>query len=101
VEQVGPVFAAEICRKRVVRMRSYSDRKWYLDEVFAKVKRARHHLWRAVDHECEVRESFATKRRDRIVAMHRLTVFLSVQLSGAQRHWSCFCAMITLVAGQT
>ena len=29
----------------------------------------RHHLWRAVDHEGEVLESYVTKRRDRKAAL--------------------------------
>ena len=29
----------------------------------------RHHLWRAVDHEGEVLESYVTKRRDRRAAL--------------------------------
>ena len=31
----GPMFAAEIRRNRVSRMRSYSNWQWHLDEVFA------------------------------------------------------------------
>jgi putative transposase len=31
--------------------------------------RETHHLWRAVDHECEVLEVFVTKRRDRKAAL--------------------------------
>jgi putative transposase len=61
----GPAFAAEIRRKRVSRMRAYSNWQWHLDEVFAKINGDTHHLWRAVDHEGEVLESFVTKRWDR------------------------------------
>ena len=60
----GPVFAAAI-RKRRVHHRSYSSWRWHLDEVFVKINGEMHHLWRAVDHEGEVLEVFATKRRDR------------------------------------
>ena len=31
------MFAAEIRRKRIDRMRAYSNWKWYLDEVFVKI----------------------------------------------------------------
>jgi len=40
-----------------------------LDEVFVKINGERHDLWRAVDHEGEVLESFVTKRRDRKAAL--------------------------------
>ena len=43
--------------------------KWHLDEVFVKINGERHYLWRAVDHEGEVLESFVTKRRDRQAAL--------------------------------
>jgi putative transposase len=33
----GPMFAAEIRRNRVSRMRSYSNWQWHLDEVFVKI----------------------------------------------------------------
>jgi len=65
----GPMFAAEIRRKRVQQMRSYSNWRWHLDEVFVKINSERHYLWRAVDHEGEVLESFVTKRRDRKAAL--------------------------------
>ena len=64
----GPMFAAEI-RKRRVNHRSYSQWRWHLDEVFVRVNGETHYLWRAVDHEGEVLEVFATKRRDRRAAL--------------------------------
>ncbi len=64
----GPMFAAEIRRRRVHR-RSYSRWRWHLDEVFVRINGEIHYLWRAVDHEGEVLEVFATKRRDRGAAL--------------------------------
>ncbi len=64
----GPMFAAEI-RKRRVHHRSYSLWRWHLDEVFVRINGEIHYLWRAVDHEGEVLEVFATKRRDRRAAL--------------------------------
>ena len=64
----GPLFAAEIRKKRVSQMRAYSNWQWHLDEVFVKINGETHYLWRAVDHEGEVLESFVTKRRDRKAA---------------------------------
>jgi putative transposase len=67
----GPMFAAEI-RKRRVQNRSFSPWRWHLDEVFVKINGETHYLWRAVDHEGEVLEVFATKRRDRKAALRFL-----------------------------
>ena len=61
----GPLFAAEIRRKRVQHLRAHWNWQWHLDEVFVKINGETHYLWRAVDHEGEVLESFVTKRRDR------------------------------------
>ncbi len=65
----GPMFAAEIRCKRVDRMRAFSNWRWHLDEVFVKINGEQHYLWRAVDHEGEVLESFVTKRRDKKAAL--------------------------------
>ncbi len=64
----GPMFAAEI-RKRRIHHRSYSSWRWHLDEVFVRINGETHYLWRAVDHEGEVLEAVATKRRDRRAAL--------------------------------
>ena len=64
----GPMFAAEI-RKRRIHHRSFSCWRWHLDEVFVRINGETHYLWRAVDHEGEVLEVFATKRRDRRAAL--------------------------------
>jgi len=65
----GPIFASEIRRKRVQQLRSFSKWKWHVDEVFVKVNGNRHYLWRAVDHEGEVREAVVTKRRNKAAAL--------------------------------
>jgi putative transposase len=64
----GPMFAAEI-RKRRVQHHSYSNWRWHLDEVFVRINGETRYLWRAVDHEGEVLEVFATKRRNRAAAL--------------------------------
>ncbi len=64
----GPMFAAEIRRKRVGGTRP-SRWRWHLDEVFVKVNGVQHYLWRAVDHEGEVLESYVTKTRDKAAAL--------------------------------
>ena len=50
-------------------MRAYSNWQWHLDEVFVKINGETHYLWRALDHEGEVLESYVTKRRDRNAAL--------------------------------
>ena len=64
----GPMFAAEIRKRRIYHW-SYSQWRWHLDEVFIRINGEMHYLWRAVDHEGEVLEVFATKRRDRRAAL--------------------------------
>ena len=68
----GAMFANEI-RKHRIQARSYSHWRWHLDEVFVRINGETHYLWRAVDHEGEVLEVFATKRRDRRAALKFLT----------------------------
>ncbi len=68
-QRFGPKFAAEIKRKRVDRMRAFSNWRWHLDEVFVKINGEQHYLWRAVDHEGEVLDAVVTKRRDKRAAL--------------------------------
>jgi len=64
----GPMFAGEI-RKRRSHHHCYSNWRWHLDEVFVKINGEMFYLWRAVDHEGEVLEVYASKRRDRRAAL--------------------------------
>jgi putative transposase len=48
---------------------AYSNWQWHLEEVFVKINGEAHYLWRAVDHESEVLESFVSKRRDHKAAL--------------------------------
>jgi len=65
----GPMFASEIRARRAERLRYGPQWRWHLEEVFVKINGERHYLWRAVDHEGEVLESFVTKTRDRKSAL--------------------------------
>ena len=65
----GPMFAAEIRRKRVDHMRAYTHWRWHLDEVYVRINGEMRYLWRAVDHEGEVLESFVTLTRDKAAAL--------------------------------
>src|SRR5512139_2410296 len=65
----GPLFAADVRRQRTSRMRGFRQWKWHLDEVYVKVGGEMHYLWRAVDQEGEVLESYVTKTRDKAAAL--------------------------------
>lgn len=65
----GPLFAAEIRRKRVQQLRAFSKWKWHVGEVFVKIYGKRHYLWRAVDHQGEVLDVVVTKRRNKAAAL--------------------------------
>ena len=65
----GPLFAREIRRKRVGRMRGFRHWKWHLDEMVVKLNGEMVYLWRAVDHEGEILESYVTKTRDKQAAL--------------------------------
>ena len=68
----GPMFAAEIRKRRVAHMRGYPQWRWHLDEVFVKINGKLCYLWRAVDHEGEVLEAVATTKRDKAAALKLL-----------------------------
>ena len=65
----GPMFAADIRRQRVSRMRGFRQWKWHLDEVYVKINGEMRYLWRVVDQEGEVLESYVTKTRDKAAAL--------------------------------
>lgn len=68
----GPMFASDIRRQRISRMRGFRHWRWHLDEMFVKINGETHYLWRAVDHEGEVLESYVTKKRDKSAALRFL-----------------------------
>ena len=61
----GPMFAGEIRRQRVSRMRGLRHWRWHLDEMYVKLNGEMVYLWRAVDQEGEILESYITKTRDK------------------------------------
>ncbi len=65
----GPMFAGHIRRQRVSRMRGFRHWRWHLDEMYVKLSGEMVYLWRAVDHEGEVLESFVTKTGDKEAAL--------------------------------
>ncbi|MEO5938837.1 MAG: IS6 family transposase [Sphingomonas sp.] len=64
----GPMFASEMRQRRVSYMRGFRQWHWQLDEVFVKINGETHYLWRAVDHEGEILESYVTRSRDKTAA---------------------------------
>ena len=69
VDRFGTHFAGKIRKRRANYMRQVTQWQWHLDEVFVKINGVQHYLWRAVDHEGEVLESFVTKKRDKAAAL--------------------------------
>ncbi len=65
----GPLFAGEVQRQRVNRVRGFRHWKWHLDKMFVKIDSETHYLRRAVDHEGEILESYVTKTRDKRAAL--------------------------------
>lgn len=50
-------------------MRAYTHWRWHLDEVYVKINGQMRYLWRAVDHEGEVLESYVTTTRDKAAVL--------------------------------
>ena len=69
VDRFGTYFAHKIRKRRSESMRRSPQWQWHLDEVFVKIRGERYYLWRAVDHEGEVLESYVTKKRDKAAAL--------------------------------
>ena len=65
----GPMFAGDIRRQRVSRMKGFRQCRWHLDEIYVKLNGEMVYLWRAVDQEGEILESFVTKKRDKDAAL--------------------------------
>ena len=65
----GPLFAGDIRRQRVSRMRGFRHWRWHLDEMYVKLNGEMVYLWRAVDQEGEIFGSYITKTRDKDAAL--------------------------------
>jgi putative transposase len=64
----GPTFAGAIRRQRVSHMRGFRHWQWHLDEMYVKLNGGMVYLWRAVDQEGEILQSYITKTRDKDAA---------------------------------
>ncbi len=67
--RLGPMFAAEIHRKRVQEMRTILRLAMALGRGIREIEGEAHYFWRVVDHEGEVLKSYVTKHRDRKAAL--------------------------------
>ena len=65
---VEPV-RADVRGRRASIMRGFRHRRWHLDEMYVKINGELNYLWRAVDHEGEMLESYVTKTRDKKAAL--------------------------------
>ena len=65
----GPLFANQMRRARVNRMRGFRHWRWHLDEMYVKLNGEMVYLWRAVGHEGEVLESYVTRTRNKAAAL--------------------------------
>ena len=65
----GPLFAADVRRQRESRMKGFRQWKWHLDEMYVELNGEMVYLWRAVDQEGEILESYVTKTRDKQAAL--------------------------------
>jgi len=84
--QFGLLFAADVRRQRVSRMRGFRQWKWHLDENYVKVGGEMRYLWRAVDQEGDVLESYVTKTRDKSAALSFMKKALKPLLTRGDHH---------------
>ena len=84
----GPLFAADVRRQRVSRMKVFRQWRWHLDEVYVKINGEMHYLWRALDQEGEVLESYVNRTRKKAAALR----FMKKTL---KRHGSPDCESAT------
>ena len=56
-DRFGPMFAAEIRKRRPASMRARMQWRWQLGAVFVRINGDIYYLWRAVDHEGEVQST--------------------------------------------
>jgi len=68
----GPLFAGDIRRQRISRMRGFRHWRWHLDEMYVKVNGEMVYLWHAVDQEGEILESHAALPTNQVVTEIRI-----------------------------
>ena len=68
----GPLFAADIRRQHVQRMRGFRHWRWHLVEMYVRLSGEMFYLWLAIDHEGEDIASYVTSKRDKSPALRFL-----------------------------
>jgi putative transposase len=93
----GPMFAGDIRRQRISRMRGFRHWRWHLDEMYVKLNGEMVYLWRAVDQEGEILESYITRTRDKEAALRFMKKALkrhgspeAITTDGPLRDWVGF-----------
>ena len=66
---IGGINLAQCSRVKTVKNGCTQFQIIQIDEVFVKINCETHYLWRAVNHEGEVLETFVSKQRDRKAAL--------------------------------
>lgn len=71
---VPPVMGSKFERhvEALLADKGFRHWRWHLDEMYVKLNGEMVYLWRAVDHEGEVLESYVTKTRDKSAALRFL-----------------------------
>lgn len=67
--RLGPLFAADVRRQRVNRIKGFRQWKWHLDKMYVKINGEMHYLRRAIDQQGEILASYVTKNRDKKAAL--------------------------------
>ena len=65
----GPMFASDNRRARGSRTRGFRHWRWHQDGMYVKLNGEMVYLWRAVNHEGEILESYITRTRDKDAAL--------------------------------
>lgn len=54
--RLGPLFAGDICRQQVSRMRGLRHWRWHLHDMYVKLNGEMVYLWRATSHGATTRQ---------------------------------------------
>ncbi|WP_380788739.1 DDE-type integrase/transposase/recombinase [Sphingomonas sp. R86521] len=65
----GLLFEGDVRRQRVSRMWGFHHWHWHMDETYVKLNGEMVYLSRTVDYESEILKGYATRRRDKDVAL--------------------------------
>ncbi len=63
------MFEGDVRRQRVSRMWGFHHWHWHMDETYVKLNGEMVYLSRTVDYESEILKGYATRRRDKDVAL--------------------------------